>query len=244
MSSIPSIEVPRAILAADTHLDEHEGTTLLEQLLKEAAARKAPLFILGDFINLWFESHRLGRAYAPIFKPVKEFVEAGGEGYFIPGNRDFLARGVFHRHCGLQVLPEVADLTVAGTPYRLLHGDQVYLGDRNYRIYRQIVRNGLVRGLLRILPDFMLRGMAGIMQRDPEMPEPDKQIDVDLVRFSKRIYTPHVSTYICGHVHRSLTEKHDIDGHTITIRTLNSWVCEPEYFVIDEDGIHSRTLEK
>ena len=241
--NIPTLEYDSAVLAADTHLDEHEGTSLLEQLLKAASDRKAPLFILGDFINLWFESHKLGRSYESVFKPVKEFIGAGGQAYFIPGNRDFLARGVFRKHTGMEILPEVVDLTVGGTQYRLLHGDQIYLGDRNYRIYRQIVRNGIVRGILRVLPDFILKAMAGTMKRDPEMPEPDKEIDVDLPRFKKRIYTPHVSTYICGHVHRSITEEHEINGHNITIRSINSWVCEAEYFVIDKDGLREETLK-
>ncbi|MFH1706555.1 MAG: UDP-2,3-diacylglucosamine diphosphatase [Planctomycetota bacterium] len=232
------------LIAADTHLDEPGGgAAMLQRFLAAAAAQKAVVLILGDLVNLWYESQRLAARYEPFFAPLREFTARGGRAYFVPGNRDFLAGRVFARATGLVILPEITDITVAGTTYRVFHGDQVYLGDRNYRIYRTIVRNGLVRGLLRILPDFILKGLAGTMQRPPDVPEPGKIIALDLTRFRKRILAPAIDTYLCGHVHRTMQEQPAFDGRRVTVRTVNSWVCAPEYVELGPAGVQVRIVD-
>jgi UDP-2,3-diacylglucosamine hydrolase len=232
------------LIAADTHLDEPGGgTAVLQRFLAAATAQKATVLILGDLVNLWYESRRLAARYEPCFAPLREFTARGGRAFFVPGNRDFLAGRVFARATGLVILPEIADITVAGTSYRVFHGDQVYLGDRNYRIYRTIVRNGLVRGLLAIMPDFILNGLAGILKRPPEVPQPDKIIALDLRRFCKRILAPAIGTYLCGHVHRSIEERPEFDGRRVIVRTVNSWVCAPEYLEVGAAGVEKRNVE-
>jgi UDP-2,3-diacylglucosamine hydrolase len=238
----PILDCNSCIVAADTHIEQGTRNPYLIKLLETAEQTGSPVFFLGDLINLWFESRKLAGQYDYCFSPIKEFTEKGGNGFFIPGNRDFLAGNIFKEKTGLTILPEMADISVAGTAYRLLHGDQIFLGDRNYRIYRVLIRWKPILYTLRILPDFMLHALASILKRDPTIPEKEKEIGLDAKRFMKRIYSPDIDTYICGHVHRSMTVTHKAEAHTATIRALNSWVSEPEFFLINNNGLHVKTL--
>jgi UDP-2,3-diacylglucosamine hydrolase len=240
MKSLP--EFTNCIIAADTHFDSGVRVEPLKSMLHDAVQDDAVVFILGDVVNLWFESRRMVTRYEAQFQLLKRFAERGGKLYFIPGNRDFLAGKVFSRATGMEILPEVADITVNGKVYRLLHGDQIFLGDRNYRIYRVLVRNGPVKWLLRILPDFMLKGVANTLRREPEVPPPEKMAPLDERRFRARIHDADVDTYICGHVHGARTIDLDVDGHAVHIHALSSWVGPKEYAHIDGTGMHVHTI--
>lgn len=233
------------IIVSDTHFEEHGTADGRLNLLTEAARmEKCPLFFLGDLVNLWFESHRLAAQYRDIFRQLKDFTDQGGKGFFIPGNRDFLAGRILHERTGLTVLPEITDISIGSTLYRLLHGDQIFLGDRNYRIYRMLVRAAPIRSMLRIAPDFLLRGIAGILKREPDIPPEEKEILLDRKRFIKHVYSEDISCYICGHIHRHTEVTEDIDGHTVTVQALDSWIHEPEYLLINKGGIRVSVLEE
>jgi UDP-2,3-diacylglucosamine hydrolase len=234
------VSADSCIIASDTHFEENGAADERLSLLIEAALTKnCPLFFLGDLVNLWFESHRLAARYSDMFRQLK-----GGKGFFIPGNRDFLAGRVFHERTGLTVLPEIADVRIGCTPYRLLHGDQIFLGDRNYRIYRMLVRAAPVRSMLRIAPDFLLRALAGILKRDPDIPPEEKEILLNRKRFVRHVYSKDISFYICGHIHRHTEVIENIDEHAVTVRALDSWIHEPEYLFIDTNGMHVSFLKQ
>jgi len=243
MTEPQTVESDACIIVSDTHFEEGKDDPRLSVLTETALEKGCPLFFLGDLVNLWFESRKLAEHYTGIFTILREFSSRGGRGIFIPGNRDFLAGPVFHRSTGLTILPEFTNIRVRGNLYRLLHGDQIFLGDRNYRTYRTLVRTRAVRGILAVSPDFLLRAVAGILKRDPSIPPEDKEIPLDRKRFIKRVYSQDISTYICGHIHRNMKVTEEIDSRTVTVYTLNSWIYTPEYCVIDKNGMRFLSLD-
>lgn len=243
MTEPTPVESDSCIIVSDTHFEEGKDDPRLSLLTETAMEKSCLLFFLGDLVNLWFESRKLAEHYAGIFSPLRDFISRGGQGFFIPGNRDFLAGPLFQRSTGLTILPEFTDIRIRGSLYRLLHGDQIFLGDRNYRIYRTLVHARAVRGILSVSPDFLLRAAAGILRRDPSIPPDEKEIPLDRKRFMKRVYSKDISTYICGHVHRNMKVTEEIGGHTVTVQTLHSWIYTPEYCIIDENGIRFSSLD-
>src|SRR5690606_24876057 len=79
-------------------------------------------------------------------------VAAGVRGYFVAGNRDFLAGPAFARRSGLQLLAEGSVASVHGQRVLLMHGDSLCTDDVGYQRMRRILRHPITRRLLLALP--------------------------------------------------------------------------------------------
>jgi len=198
------------LVVADAHLNGQDTEALdafIAFLERESAGCRAMVF-LGDLFDLWLGPPALQEAHHRRVTAVLEgYRERGIELAYAEGNRDlFVAhhfRGlIFHRASSGELV-----LTQGDRRFVLVHGDRLNRLDYNYRIWNKLVRNAVVRLLLRLLPSHWTLRASAALERKLRTTNrrfrtyfPDDQCE----HYARSRFSRGAQVVVVGHFHRAL----------------------------------------
>lgn len=109
--------------------------------IEKIRADAQQLFILGDFFDSWIGDDEDDPFYVDTVNFLKSLVDDGIAVFFQHGNRDFLIGESLSKKTGIEILPEMKIITLAGKQVLLMHGDSLCTADKEYMAFRAQVRN-------------------------------------------------------------------------------------------------------
>jgi UDP-2,3-diacylglucosamine hydrolase len=130
------------LFISDLHLDvaRPEHVNALAALIDEHAGKAEALYVLGDLFETWIGDDDDAPFNLEVEGVFRRFTDAGGQLYFMHGNRDFLLGHEFARRCGGSLIAEYTIIELYGRPTLLLHGDSLCTRDEKYQQFRAMVR--------------------------------------------------------------------------------------------------------
>ena len=173
-------------------------------LLTEYQNQNTQLYILGDWFNAWIGDDYTSPWLDEIVTALKQFTQAGNQVYFQAGNRDFVLGSKFLARFGGQLLPEIDQLIIAGTRFRLEHGDALCTDDISYQRFKKIIRHPWLLGFLRKTPLSFRTRLANRFRQQSHQSQQFKSYEVmDVNPHAVELALQDVDVLIHGHTHRA-----------------------------------------
>jgi UDP-2,3-diacylglucosamine hydrolase len=143
----------KLIFISDLHLSPAtpKHNQLFFELLSKWQGQIDGLYILGDFFDYWLGDDDDNYFISAIRTQLKQF-SLHTPIYFRGGNHDFAVGKKFAKQCGMQLIPDMHTLKVAGNTILLSHGDTFCTLDVGYQKMKRILQNPLVMFILRKIP--------------------------------------------------------------------------------------------
>jgi UDP-2,3-diacylglucosamine hydrolase len=236
----------KALFVSDVHLSPAAPAEFRSFLrfLDETVPGVDRLYVLGDLFDIWVGPRQ---ALLPCFDRVlsrfRDLRERGTRMGFVRGNRDFLLAGPCARDAGLEVLPDRADVEIAGRRLILTHGDLLCTRDRAYHRMRRVIRSGPARAAMRRLPlglalrlarGFRWASVAEVARKS------DYRMGLDLAE-ARAWLEGGADAIICGHVHRGERYRFRFEGRTADLISLPAWDRSPGYAELSDAGLSLRS---
>lgn len=205
---------------SDLHLQPSEPKLAggFYHFLDEIASDAKQLYILGDFFDAWIGDDEDGDFYLSIANRLQHLVDAGLPVYFQHGNRDFLISDAFCKKTGIQLLPEMHTLSLAGKQVMVMHGDSLCTGDIEYMAFRAQVRQPAWQQHVLSMPLEQRRQMAAQMRAQSQSMNSNKAediMDVNPNDVTALFEQNDIDVLLHGHTHRPAR-------HAILHPTLNN----------------------
>ena len=232
----------RALFLADAHLCKPSDPNYLALLafLDEQCGKTDLLVLLGDIFEFWIGKATVTENYAPLVDAFERMHRQGTKLVYVEGNHDFHLGPVFTHRLNCQVFPDGGSIELDGKKVFLAHGDLANPDDIGYRRLRKLLRCGLVRFLIRTLPNRLLMAIgdrAGHESRKSSVEQrrnsPAREI---LKPYAKAILATGCQAIVTGHYHQPFHEKLG-DGELIA---LGDWITQYSYAVYED---HAFTLK-
>ncbi len=228
----------KVYFVSDVHMRPHfaRRASFFTAFLHSAYGADA-LYMLGDIFDYWVGVGQLRKALAdPVFTALRALRHSGTRLYFIGGNRDFLAGRELTRVCGIEVLPEKANINLGGLKVHLIHGDLFCSNDTDYMMFRSVIRNPVLMFWFKHLTPLSFRmWVAKAMRRSSRAivkNKPEKTRGIDLPTVA-RCFTKGYDVIICGHVHQARHVEMMVRGKKRDFYTLGHWDKEASYLVYE-----------
>lgn len=145
-------------VVSDIHLGavSDETERRFRRFLEYAGESASHLLINGDLFDFWFEYRTVIHArHYRVLAALKELRESGVAIDFVGGNHDAWGGPFLRDEIGINMLDDVADVTLADRRALVVHGDGVGSGDLGYRILKKVIRSPLSIAAFRLLhPDW------------------------------------------------------------------------------------------
>lgn len=144
-------------VVSDIHLggvpDSTEHT--FRAFLAALRGRTSELVINGDLFDFWFEYRTVVQArHYRVLAALADLRDAGVTIRFLGGNHDAWGGDFLRDRVGIDLLPDRAELDLAGRKTLIVHGDGVGEGDLGYRALKTVLRHPLSARAFRLLhPD-------------------------------------------------------------------------------------------
>lgn len=227
-----------AHLIADLHLMP-EGSVEALKGWGENFCKGDHLIILGDFFEAWVEN-RWGfmKGYEDVLALLRSWNERGIHSHLIIGNRDVLAGSQLEKATGMALhwAPLLLDLaqreskkSISKEHLLLLHGDELLPEDISYQRFRRFLRSGLTQSILRSLPLFLLKKLAGGARETSK--KKTKGLAVD--RFKPSLQGmqcwlesyPEVNSLLAGHLHRPMRWNERFGSRELLVQVMDQSVA-------------------
>jgi UDP-2,3-diacylglucosamine hydrolase len=155
--------LPRTAFCSDLHLEgpikKHEH---VEHFFNTVQHKAQALVILGDLFDSWWgDDHQSNdyHAWEGLLKSISIPC------YFLTGNRDFLIGKQFYHRTGTIPLQSGQVIMIGDKKIALFHGDEPGLIDPWYQLWRQIVRQSVVKRLFLATPESLRSFIATQLRR-------------------------------------------------------------------------------
>ncbi len=244
----------QTIFISDLHLSEHTPALneLFFQCLGEWQGKIDSLFILGDFFDVWVGDDDSSVFADSIIAALKAF-SAHTPVYLLHGNRDFLLGSKFAEASGITLLPEQYVAELYGSPYLLVHGDELCTDDLPYQQFRLQSRNPMWQAAVLMKPLAERKMLAGQIRQMSEVKktaegksEMSDATEAGIQALLQQYAAAHtvLPVLIHGHTHRPGIHEHQVNGQTIKRYVLQDWYGESGgYLSLDNLGqLTSHTL--
>ncbi len=192
------------------------------------------LILLGDIFEFWIGKATVTEDYAPLINALEHMHQQGTKLVYVEGNHDFHLGPIFTQRLGCQVFPDGGSIELDGKKVFLAHGDLANPDDTGYRLLRKLLRSGLVRFLLRTLPNRLLMKIgdrAGYESRKSSGEKrrncPAREI---LQPYAEVILAAGHQAIVTGHYHQPFHAKLG-DGELIA---LGDWITQYSYAVYED----------
>lgn len=240
------------LFISDLHLDASRPDItdqFLDFLAREAAQAQA-LYILGDLFEAWIGDDDPDPDKQRSIAALKILTSRGVPCYVMHGNRDFLLGKRFCRDTGARLLDDGTIVELYGKRVLLMHGDTLCTDDPAYQRLRRIVRNPLVKLVLRNLSlrqrqrlaEKMRAGSkAHIQAMDKSAPD---IMDVNDLAVADTFRRFDVQYLVHGHTHRPAVHRLQIDGHEATRIVLGDWYDQGSVLRWNADGFELAGLQR
>lgn len=232
------------LFISDLHLDAARPditTQFLDFLGREAHAARA-LYILGDLFEAWIGDDDPDADKRRVLDALKQLTAAGVPCYVMHGNRDFLLGSRFCADSGARLIDDGTVIDVYGRRVLLLHGDTLCIDDHAYQRLRRIVRNPIVKFVLRNLSLRQRQRIAERMRAGSKahIDAMDKAapyiMDVNTEAVAQAFRTHAVDCMVHGHTHRPAIHELTVDGRPATRIVLGDWYEQGSVLRWDERG--------
>lgn len=232
------------LFISDLHLDaaRPDITAQFVDFLAHEARTARALYILGDLFEAWIGDDDPDRDKRQVLAAMKQLTSGGVPCYVMHGNRDFLLGARFCADSGAQLIDDGTIVDVYGRRVLLLHGDTLCIDDHAYQRLRRIVRNPVVKFVLRNLSLRQRQRIAERMRAGSkahidamDKAAPDiMDVNAEAVVQTFRAYG--VDCMIHGHTHRPAIHNLTVDGHPATRIVLGDWHEQGSVLRWDEEG--------
>lgn len=219
------------LFISDLHLDSSRpdiSNQFLEFLRREARGASV-LYILGDLFEVWIGDDDPDPDKRRVLQALRGLTDSGVACFVMHGNRDFLIGNRFCRETGARVLPDGTVIDLYGTRVLLMHGDTLCIDDHDYQRLRRIVRNPLVKAVLRMLSVPQRQKLAERMRagskahiESMDRMAPDI-MDVNAEEVTRTFKRFDVRYLVHGHTHRPAVHRLSVDGHDAVRIVLGDW---------------------
>ena len=235
----------RAYFVSDLHLESAEDpkSALFVDFLRKLSGPKGVthLFLLGDVFDMWLADHRyFVNRYPAIIAELTRLKTEGVAVHYFEGNHDLHLEKYWHGELGFDVHHGPIHLTLNDTQLRLEHGDQMDPDDRGYRFLRWFLRTPPLKYLIENLPGNVAawigeRASATSRRYTSErktISPGDAKAKIRAHAARAHQQTP-FDLLIAGHVH---IRDDYVDPGGFRAINLGTWLEQPCYFVLDEQG--------
>ncbi|MEO8223908.1 MAG: UDP-2,3-diacylglucosamine diphosphatase [Gammaproteobacteria bacterium] len=217
-----------ALFISDLHLDaiRPAATAAFLSFLAGPALGADRLYILGDLFEAWTGDDAAGTHERYIISALHRYTTSGRSGFFLRGNRDFLAGELFARSTGLTLLPDESVIDLDGERILLMHGDTLCTDDQAYQRYRRFVHRPLVQALYLFMPRGIRSAIAAFARQRSTFANAGKApdiMDVNAAAVTATLRRHGVLCMIHGHTHRPAIHALTIDGVAARRIVLGAW---------------------
>ncbi|KTD04209.1 UDP-2,3-diacylglucosamine hydrolase [Legionella geestiana] len=224
-----------AVFISDLHLhpDEKAVCERFEAFIAFAASHVRRVYLLGDFFHAWAGDDTMDSWSEAIAARLKSLAEAGVETCFLHGNRDFLLGEAFAARAHMRLLSEPCIITLAGQPLLLVHGDSLCTRDTRHQWFRALTRNPVFIRAFLCLPRALRHRLVNGVRRLSRQRVPGNYMDVVPEAVEALFKKTGQSVMVHGHIHRSGTTTHTVEGRECTRFVLSDWDDDPQLLCYD-----------
>jgi len=136
---------------------------------------------------------------------MKKLADRGTAIFFMRGNRDFLVGEPYLKQFNAELLGDTAEISVAGSPALLMHGDLLCTDDVDYMAFRALAHNPDWQAEMLAKPLTERRELAKhlrAMSKEAASNKAEDIMDVNQDAVSKTMQEHRVKRLIHGHTHR------------------------------------------
>ena len=240
------------LFISDLHLDGARpdiGEQFLDFIAREAHTARA-LYILGDLFEVWIGDDDPDPNKRRVVEALRKLTTAGIACYVMHGNRDFLIGKRFCRETGARVLADGTVIDLYGQRVLLMHGDTLCIDDHDYQRLRRIVRNPLVKTVLRMLSLSQRQALAERMRAGSKahIESMDKMapaiMDVNPEEVARTFQRFDVRYLVHGHTHRPAIHRLSVAGQEAVRIVLGDWYEQGSVLRWDERGYELAGLNR
>jgi len=229
------------VFIGDAHIDR-DDPALPDFLgfLDRLGDRAFRVVFLGDLFNVWIAGAGIEQPHqAAVVERLKALRERGVTVRYLEGNRDF--------HIGQYYTGTVLDDTSAvglveqfgGHSFFVTHGDLVNVADRQYRLWRRLLRSAPAWALVRLLSERRRVGLAEWLER--RMRQTNLAYKQEFPEGQVRAYAADRfreghDTVVLGHFHIEKDLSADTNGCRKRILVLPEWRESRRHLVARQDG--------
>lgn len=231
-----------AYFASDLHLDRAAGPVFerFAGFLERVPVAGDSLYLLGDLFDAWIGDDDASTPdNAAILACLAACAARGVAGYWIAGNRDFLAGPGFLEAAHLMALTEPCVIGLFGERTVLCHGDHLCTDDTAYQAFRAEARGVAWRDAFLAQPLDRRRALVAGMRERSEREKASKSasiMDVNADAVARLFETSGATRLIHGHTHRPGWHAHVTGGRAARRWVLPAWDDAPGYLAVDADG--------
>jgi UDP-2,3-diacylglucosamine hydrolase len=239
----------RTLFVSDLHLDaaRPEIARQFHAFLAGEARSADALYILGDLFEAWLGDDDPDPAARATVAALRSLVDSGVRCFVMHGNRDFLIGERFCRETGAIMLADGVVAELYGERVLLMHGDALCTEDVSYQRLRRIVRNPIVRWMLRNMSLDRRRALARRMRAGSRAHigmTPAEIMDVNAAAVAQALREAGVATLIHGHTHRPAVHGLSVDDKPARRIVLGDWYTQGSVLVWSRDGFQLSTLPR
>ena len=237
------------LFVSDLHLDAASPGVARQFhafLAGEARAADA-LYVLGDLFEAWLGDDDPDPAARATVAALRSLADARVPIFVMHGNRDFLIGERFCRDTGATLLDDRTVVDLYGEPVLLMHGDALCTDDVSYQRLRRIVRNPLVRWLLRRMTLEQRGALARKLRagsREHVGTTAPEIMDVNAMAVAQAFRAAGVRTLVHGHTHRPAVHGCAVDGSPARRIVLGDWHTQGSVLEWSREGFSLRTLPR
>jgi UDP-2,3-diacylglucosamine hydrolase len=220
-----------ALFISDLHLDAARpeiAAQFLEFLRSQANSAQA-LYILGDLFEAWIGDDDPDPQARQVVQALHALSARGVRCHVMHGNRDFLLGRRFCEATGAKLLQDGTLLELYGQRVLLMHGDTLCTDDHAYQRLRRIVRNPIVRFVLRNLSLKQRRALAQRMREGSKAHISSMEsaqpyiMDVNPDAVVEALRSQRADVLVHGHTHRPAVHSVTVDGTARKRIVLGDW---------------------
>lgn len=195
-----------SLFISDLHLSE--ATPQIEQGLYRFLKEKGDvdrLFLLGDIFEAWIGDDDDSGLATRFADAMKNLSDRGTAIFFMRGNRDFLVGEAYLKQFNGELLGDTAEISVAGSPALLMHGDLLCTDDVDYMAFRALAHNPDWQAEMLAKPLTERRELAKhlrAMSKEAASNKAEDIMDVNQDAVASTMQEHQVKRLIHGHTHR------------------------------------------
>jgi len=230
------------LFISDLHLmPEHpEIMQLFIGFCEDLAADADALYILGDFLEIWWGDDEPALEYQGVFKALTELTTVHHTRvYMMHGNRDFMMGQELAKRCHYTLIDEPYPIELAGKKAMLIHGDSLCTDDLEYQKFRAMVRNPQWQQqiLSKSLEErYALAHSIREQSKTDTSLKAENIMDVNADATVQLFRDNNIELLIHGHTHRPAFHDLTVDGKTVQRIVLGDWHEKGNYLRIASDN--------
>ena len=230
------------VFISDLHLMPERPQTLdlFVNFVDNIASEADILYILGDFLEVWWGDDDPALAYTKVFESLTELsTSKKTEVYLMHGNRDFMIGEKLAERCHFKIINDPHKIKLRSQDALLIHGDTLCTDDVDYQKLRRMVRdkewqqqflNKSLEERFQIAKMIRQKSQQAVKDKDEYI------MDVNQEETEKTFLDNNVNLIIHGHTHRPAIHHETINDRDTTRIVLGDWHDTGSYLRINDES--------